>query len=226
MKYAFFFTSICCIFMINILSAQDIIFKKVSKKYSQQILSKIIKVTDLEIKFKLFNDLDGPEYTYLISEVSKIKYESGETIYFNDQISIKSDKNNVSSMEKIGFNYVDSINYKNMTNEEIYNLGKQDAANYYKGHKVAGTFVLIAGAIPAYGIMGIVPTIIMSSVDPNEENFIYPNNYFKDNFIYKLGYAHKAKKIKKRKVWTNWLIGFGVNIGILSYVFLPIINIK
>ena len=222
MKNKIIITSIFCIFMIINVNAQDIIFKKVSKKYSQQILSKIIKVTDVEIKFKLYDDLDGPEYTYLVSEVTKIKYENGETIYFNDQVPLKKENNNISTIEIERLKYLDSIKYNNMTDEELYNLGKQDASKYYKAYKVAGTSLLIWGAIPGYGIMGILPTIIISSVNPNEENFIYPTDFYQNKYIYKLGYANMAKKIKKRKVWTNWLIGFGVNVGILSYIFLPI----
>jgi len=56
------------------LSAQDIIF---IKPHNSTIEAKVIEITEDQIKYKDFNNLDGPIRTVDKSDVSKIVYENG-----------------------------------------------------------------------------------------------------------------------------------------------------
>lgn len=60
--------SACCV------KAQDVIVKK----DNSTILSKVTKVSQTEIEYKKWSNLDGPIYIVPISEVLRINYENGE----------------------------------------------------------------------------------------------------------------------------------------------------
>lgn len=91
-----------------------------------------------------------------------------------------------------------------------YVQGTMDAERYYKKYKGAGTGTLITSLVSP--LVGLIPAIACSASAPKLSNLGYPDeNQFKTQEYY-LAYTEKAKKIKKKKVWTNWGIGFGVNL--------------
>lgn len=59
-------------------SAQDII----TVKDGTDIQAKILEVTTNEVKYKKFNNLDGPTFTMLKSEILIVRYENGENEVF------------------------------------------------------------------------------------------------------------------------------------------------
>lgn len=59
-------------------NAQDVIVKS----DNTTIQSKITKVSDTEVEYKKWSNLDGPTYTIKKSEISSITYENGETENF------------------------------------------------------------------------------------------------------------------------------------------------
>ncbi len=95
-------------------------------------------------------------------------------------------------------------------NENLYVKGQLDAERNYHKYKGAGTGTLIASLVSP--LIGLVPAIICSANSPKTENLGYPNENLLKQQEYYLGYTQKAKKIKQRKVWTNWGIGFGANL--------------
>lgn len=102
-----------------------------------------------------------------------------------------------------------------MLNEnDLYVQGRLDASRYYTGYKGAGTGTLITSLLSP--LVGLIPAIATSSSSPNEENLGYPDVELIKQREYYDSYTHQAKKIKQKKVWTNWAIGFGVNlVGVL-----------
>jgi hypothetical protein len=101
-----------------------------------------------------------------------------------------------------------------LSNDDLFAKGQLDASRYYKGYTGAGTGILIVSLFSP--IAGFIPAIVCSSSKPKEENLQYPNIEIMKNINYYQGYITNAKKIKQRKVWTNWGIGLGVNlIGLL-----------
>ena len=59
---------VCCT-----VSAQDIILKK----NADEIQAKVLKVTETEIEYKKWENLDGPIYTIPANEIFIIKYQNG-----------------------------------------------------------------------------------------------------------------------------------------------------
>ncbi len=60
--------------------SQDII----TKKSGEDISAKITEVTQTEIKYKKFDNIEGPIFSVLKSEVIMIRYENGTKDIFND----------------------------------------------------------------------------------------------------------------------------------------------
>ena len=176
------------IFSNNLCFSQDLI----TKKTGEDIQSKVLEVTTTEIKYKKFDNLDGPIFTLLKSEVAMIRYENGTKDIFNVEI-----KNEINSV-------------KIPTSQELFVQGQSDASKYYKGYRGAGTGTLVTGLISP--LVGLIPAIACSSTQPNEKNLSFPNPELMKNLNYHDGYTQKAKKIKQGKVWMNWGIAFGANL--------------
>ena len=75
--------------VVGMASAQDVIVKK----DQSTVMSKVLEITSTEIKYKKWNNQDGPTYSIDRSEVLSINYENGEVEKFtgstNDQQSKK-----------------------------------------------------------------------------------------------------------------------------------------
>ncbi|MDX2190710.1 MAG: hypothetical protein SFY32_12685 [Bacteroidota bacterium] len=183
-------------------SAQDII----TKTNGEDIKAKVIEVGTNEIRYKKFDDTNGPTFIISKSEILIIKYENGTKDVFqnsnpNNQITQNEDNNSNSF--------------------ELYNKGISDAQKYYVKYKEPATWAFVSGC--AGGL--IIPPVIMMISEPEQSNLGYPDKqlFSKDN--YRRGYIDQAKKIKTRKVWTNWGIGTGICfgagcVGYVSYVAL------
>lgn len=57
-----------------VVAAQDVIVKK----DGSTILSKVVEISDTQVKYKKFSHLEGPTYVVSISELTSINYENGE----------------------------------------------------------------------------------------------------------------------------------------------------
>jgi hypothetical protein len=97
--------------------------------------------------------------------------------------------------------------------EDLNIKGQIDAARHYKRYKGAATGTLLTSLVSP--VIGLIPAILCSATSPKIENLGYPNEeLFKQPAYYK-AYNKKAKKIKQRKVWSNWGIGLGVNLVVI-----------
>lgn len=67
------------IFSVTLCYSQDTI----TNKKSEDIYSKVLEVTTSEIKYKKFDNLNGPTFTILKSDVIMIRYENGTKDIFN-----------------------------------------------------------------------------------------------------------------------------------------------
>lgn len=70
-------TTLCCIPFVQ---AQDIITTKDGK----DIQSKILEVNANEVKYKKYNNLDGPTFTLSKSEILIVRYEMAKTRCFKN----------------------------------------------------------------------------------------------------------------------------------------------
>ena len=197
MKYILLFILFIC--SSNSMQAQDTLLMRTGVN----ILVKVIEVGTTEVKYKKQDNLNGPMFSILKSDLLMIKYENGTTDDF-------------SSIKKI-----------EETNLLILNdsvQGKLDAQRYYNGSKTAR---IIAGILPSFGLpivrmssalVVIIPSLAFSiattSKIPKDENLNYPNSSLMRNEKYANSYRQEAKKIKNRKIWISFA-GSITGIGLL-----------
>jgi len=185
MKYILLFILFVC--SSNIIKAQDTL----SMRSGENILVKVIEVGTSEVKYKKLDNLNGPVFSILKTDLLIIKYENGT-------------KEDFSSIKKIEEN--------NFSGIDPYIQGKNDAQRYYKGDKTAGTIVLISNCIP---LVAIIPSLVFyianTSKIPKDENLNYPSISLMQNEQYANSYRQEAKKIKNKKIWKNF--GIGMSLG-------------
>jgi len=183
-------TSLLIIFASALCFSQDLI----TKKTGEDIQAKILEVGQTEVKYKKSDNLTGPTFSISKSDVIMIRYENGTKDVF------------VEENKK-------AANLPAFSVENYLRQGQMDAKRYYKGYKPAATGTLVSSLL--IPIVGLVPAIICSTNEPDEINLNYPNPELMKNPEYATGYTQQAHKIKSRKVWTNFGIGFGVNVAAL-----------
>ncbi len=173
----------------NMIKAQDTL----SMRSGENMLVKVIEVGTSEVKYRKLDNLNGPIFSILKSDLLTIKYENGTKEDFS---SVKKEENNFSGYDP-------------------YIQGKNDAQRYYKGDKNAGTILLISNFIP---LLAIIPSlgfyIVNSSKIPKDENLNYPSISLMQNEKYANSYRQEAKKIKNQKIWKNFRVGVGIGIGV------------
>lgn len=183
-------TSLTIISTLTLSFSQDVI----TKKSGEDIQAKVLEINSGEIRYKKFDNLDGPIFVISRKDILMIRYENGTKDIFNND---RESENISSSITK--------------SSKDLFIQGQTDAAQYYKGYKGAATGTLVTGLISP--LLGLVPAIACSSTQPNDNNLNYPNADLMKKSDYYDGYTHKAKKIKQGKVWKNWGIAFGVNLA-------------
>lgn len=97
--------------------------------------------------------------------------------------------------------------------EDLNIKGQIDAAHHYKRYKGAATGTLLTSLLSP--VVGLIPAVLCSATYPKIENLGYPNEELFKQAVYYKAYTKKAKKIKQRKVWSNWGIGLGVNLVVI-----------
>lgn len=182
-------TTLTTIFTLTFCFSQDIM----TKKSGVDIPAKVLEIGQTVIKYKKFDNQEGPTYTIKKSEVLMVRYENGTNDIFDEEETIEK----ISSIDLL-------------SSGDLFILGQSDASRYYRGYKGAGTGTLIIGLISP--LVGLIPAIACSSTQPKEINLSYPNSELMRKADYYHGYTQKSKKIKQGKVWTNLGIAFGVNL--------------
>jgi len=212
--------------LLALVSAQCLAQDIITKKNGEGVKAKVTEITPTEIKYKRFENLEGPTYTLAKADVLLVKYENNTEEVFTGNESFIQGKtqpetatitaSTAEPVASVATTEVVTYTTTTLSPAELYNKGKQDATVYYKGYKGAGTGTLVTTLLLS-PLVGLVPAIITSSVKPQEQNLDYPDHELMKNPDYSTGYKNQARKTKNRKVWTNWGIGFGV---ILTYVLI------
>jgi len=83
MKYILLFILFIC--SSNIIKAQDTL----SMRSGENILVKVIEVGTSEVKYKKLNNLNGPDFSMLKSDLLMIKYENGTKEDFSKEEKTK-----------------------------------------------------------------------------------------------------------------------------------------
>lgn len=271
-KNYFFHTAIlltCCSFS----HAQDVI----TFKNGTDLQVKVQEITPQEIRYKRFDNLNGPVITILRSTANAINYENGTVENLNEDLT----RTATPVAEKAGYEVGDIVSiiyYDKKFEGEIYEInasrgtalvrfdngrktanrdmnelllikskssdglvnqqtttpsyysnqqdqpshpsftqaftkmfqqGEDDATRYYQGYQGAGTGAFVTSLLVG-PILGLIPAIACSSTAPQRRNLGFPKKQLAENNDYYQGYAQQAKRIKSRKVWTNYGIGTGI----------------
>ncbi len=196
MKRIVYFILTLGLFTTSIYS-QDVI----TKKTGEDIISKISEITQTEIKYKKFDNLQGPTFSILKSEVLMVRYENGTKDIFSEATN-QSTINTQTSVEAI-------------SNVDMAEKGKEDALANYRGAK-SGAGWTAATTILFSPIIGVIPAVACSSAAPSDDNLNYRDRDLMKNSAYSKAYIDQAHKTKKKKIWTS----FGISSGAWALLIL------
>lgn len=192
MKTKIFNSLLITFFTCTCTKAQDVIVKN----NGDEIQVKIFEINATEVKFKKFNNLDGPTIIVPKSEIFMIKYENGQK----------------EIIEKV--NITNKLNNQQNSTIDYYMLGKNDATLYYTGKNSGALWTSFTTGLCS-PIIGIIPAAACAFTEPTGQNLNIMDKNLELNREYYRGYVEQAHKIKKRKVWTafgissaTWLILF------------------
>jgi hypothetical protein len=97
---------------------------------------------------------------------------------------------------------------------EIYVRGKYGAQKNYKMYTPPAVTTLVLSAIPFAGpVLGAAFAVPASKTPVKIQNLGHPSVPLVDHRLYYQGYAEEARRIKARRVWLNFGIGFGICLG-------------
>jgi hypothetical protein len=178
------FTLIAIIALSFSAFSQDVI----TKKSGEDVQSKILEVNQTEVKFKKFDNREGPTFTILKSDVLMIRYENGTKDIFNQTEELQT-KTKASS-------------------DDIRMKGKRDSEMNYKGKK-SGAGWTAATTIVLSPLFGLIPAVACASSEPSDQNLNYRDAELFNDYEYNKAYVEQAHKAKKKKVWSS----FGISSG-------------
>ena len=164
--------------------SQDVI----TLKTGEDINAKIVEVGLTDIKYKKFDNIDGPSFTILKSDVLMTRYKNGTKDVYN--LDKKSGK-------------------ENSNNEDMALQGTKDAITYYKGKNSGKVWTGLTSVLTS-PLLGLIPAVACSSAEPDQENLNFKDAELMKNTSYNVAYNEKAHKIKKNKIWTSYGMGSAV----------------
>jgi hypothetical protein len=157
-----------------------------------------LEVTSSEVKYKKTENLDGPIFTILKSEVLIIRYKNGTKDVFSNAKDVNSQ----------------TVVAEQINENDMFSKGKSDAKAFYRGNN-SGSGWTAAATILTSPLLGLIPAAICSSTEPSDSNLMYPNPSLMKSPEYYRSYLNEAHRIKKNKVWKAFGISSGVWLGLI-----------
>ncbi len=171
------YLTLLTVFFSISLYAQDII----TTRSGEDILAKILEISQTEVKYKKHDNQEGPTFTLLKSTLLMIRYDNGSKDIFN-------------------------VSGTDHSNEDMNIRGIQDALANYRGRN-SGAGWTAATTILFSPIIGVIPAAICASSVPGDKNLgVREYELMKDN-KYSKAYIDQAHKTKKQKIWKSFGIG-------------------
>ncbi len=163
--------------------AQDTIVQK----NGTRIPAKVLEIDKSDIRYKKFENIEGPSYVLPKSELSLIRYQNGSVDTFNLVSPTRQVKPAIQPLS------------------EMYLKGQHDAEIYYTNYKPAARWTL--GLTLPLNAIGVIPAVAFSATPPRKENLGCPDQNLLSNPDYFNGYVAKAKDKKGSHVMKNFGIG-------------------
>ena len=200
-----FLSLLFSLFIIPFAFSQDII----TTKSGEEINAKVLEISTTEVKFTTA-DKTGVMQSLLKANVFMIKYENGYKEVFQEEKTAVAEPPALGQLPTAPApRFKDAPNYRSLNQtDNLYLQGTNDASMYYRGYKGAATGTLVVSILSP--IAGLVPALITSVSSPSGRNLSYPSSELYAQAEYARGYNDKARKMKSKKVWTNFGIGAGI----------------
>jgi hypothetical protein len=186
--------SLITIFSLLVFSTASFSQDIITPVSGKDIPAIILEIDSTQIRYKKFNVKNAADTIIQRADVVMIDFEDGTKRLFNPD-----------KLKK-------EVELPIVTNPDFYAMGEKDALKYYKGYQPAGTATLITTLL--FSPAGLVPAFACSSKPPAYYTLKYPNADLMKNPEYFNGYTKKAHHIKAKKIWTNFGIALGFNIGL------------
>jgi hypothetical protein len=202
--------------------SQDVIILKDS---GDRIQAKVIEVGENDVKYKKFDNQEGPIYTISKAEIDMILYVNGSKDVFieepdkTDSTATKTTINENKANTSTPLNTENTVKPSTLTVDDLFRQGQKDASIYYRGYLNAASSTFLVSMI-ASPIGGLIPAFACSLTTPHGRSLMCPNKELIHNNDYYAGYILRAKKIKITRVWLSW----GAACGIWSLLFLMSYN--
>ena len=193
--------------MLSTALAQDMI----TLKNGDEIKARVTEIDLNVIKYKKFENLNGPTYNIEKHKVFMIKYENGTKDIINEisdkETPSKPTATNLQETPAKTAPVVSPPKSDAPEQTDLCKLGKTDAdGNYKSTGATIGTFATTILTTP---IIGLIPAIACSSTAPSDINLRMPATY-SDNALYKNCYRERAWKSKKSNTWIGWMSGTAI----------------
>ncbi len=179
-------------------------------KNGQELKVKVLEILSTEIKYKPFDNLDGPIYQTDKPSVFMIKFANGKREVI-DSASVQT-PTNAQNLANIAPQAVNN----SPNTENTCDKGTKDARDNYKGQH-GGVGWTIATSVLLSPLAGVIAGSIIAGTPPQISNLNVPNQSLMTNAQYAGCYQGEAHKIKKKVVWQ------GVASGSLTWLLLLLI---
>lgn len=134
--------------MTMAIAAQDVIVKK----DGSTILSKVIEISDTQVKYKKHSNIDGPTYVVNVSELAGINYQNGEKERFDAEISTTSEAETFTSTAP-SYGFANAQQSGSVSDSELIRAYKKSQTGMHKIRRLKrwgytmGSMLLTAGTI-------------------------------------------------------------------------------
>lgn len=136
--------------MTMAIAAQDVIVKK----DGSTILSKVIEISDTQVKYKKHSNIDGPTYVVNVSELAGINYQNGEKERFDARISTTSEAETFTPAAP-SYGFANAQQSESVSDSELIRAYKKSQISIHKIRRlkkrgcIVGSMLLTAGTIMA-----------------------------------------------------------------------------
>lgn len=137
-----------------------------------EIKAKVNKISDKEIEYKKWSNIDGPTYTLNVNKIESIKYNNGEKDVFTTKIDTASAMNN-HNYELLTYTRYNKVSTtKPLTEDEVENILKNHN-EAYKLYLSGCKKTSIGSTLGFVGIGSLAASLLMYYLASNDSQYIF-----------------------------------------------------
>lgn len=198
------FASILLLFITTFIFAQD----NIQPKSGPSLKVKVKEISKTEVKYLMFDNLEGPLYVLPLSDIDFIRYENGKIESYT-HLKPQTEPAKITNDEIFYEKNDTKPAIEKLDGKDLYLQGQEDAAVFYRKYRAAAGWTC-ATTILFTPLIGVIPAVATSLSPPAIYNLGVPNIEKLKIPEYSRGYTDFAKKKKRQRVWMNFGIGTAV----------------